>query len=96
MLNYEKLHKTDYHENVVCALDLNVVEDKIIVDLYFSGNSLHSSAISMNLISNVLIKATGNSNQYEIHARNAPIKRDKTVVTRSDLDTYLFFMPLGN
>lgn len=99
LLMIERKNVSQYHENIVCGLYIkrDPDDDTLIVKVLFSGNSLHSSAMALNLVSNTILKMNSplDSEPYHIHTINEPIRKDKTSVSGADLDMFLVTVPLG-
>lgn len=72
----ENANTTQYHESFPAALIIYRDEGTaaIRMDVYFSGNSLHSLAATLNLISNFELQLIPNGN-YRIRSTNAPMHR---------------------
>lgn len=100
LLSIENENISLYHENIVCGLDIQRdPEDKtIIVKILFSGNSIHSSAMALNLVSNAVLKMHSSPGTQPSHILtvNEPIRKDKTSVTNTDIDMFLLTVPFGN
>lgn len=72
----EKANATQYHEYFPAALIIYHDDgaSAIRMDVFFSGNSLHSLAATLNVISNFELQLIPNAN-YRIRATNAPMHR---------------------
>lgn len=76
LLYLEKENTTHYHEYFPAALVIYRDEETkgISMNVLFSGNSLHSLAATLNLISNFELQLLTNGNN-RIKATNAPMHR---------------------
>lgn len=72
----ERYNTTHYHEYFPAALIIYRDEDtrKVNIDVLFSGNSLHSLAATVNLISNFELQYLPNG-IHRIKTTNAPMHR---------------------
>lgn len=66
----------------------------IKMKIFFSGNSLHSSAAALNLIDNFQLQSLSNGN-FTIRTSNAPMHRSNTKISKSDLEVYAMLMPMA-
>lgn len=75
LLFLERENTTRYHEYFPAALVIYRDEETrgISMDVLFSGNSLHSLAATVNLISNFELQLTNGNNHIE--TTNAPMHR---------------------
>ncbi|XP_055305939.1 phospholipid-transporting ATPase ABCA1 isoform X3 [Sitodiplosis mosellana] len=96
LLYLELENTTHYHEYFPAALVIYRDEETkgISMNVLFSGNSLHSLAATVNLISNFELQLLTNGNN-RIKTTNAPMHRNQTKISKSDLDVYAMFMPMA-
>lgn len=82
----ETMNTTHYHEYFPAALIIYRDEEtkNIQMNVYFSGNSLHSLAATVNLISNFELQLLSNGNR--IRTTNAPMHRYHIHFALSRLD----------
>lgn len=74
LLHIEKADVTEYHENIVCALHMYKLSDHVYVKTWYPGNSVHGTAIALNLVNNVILQMKTHG-LYTVQTINEPLKK---------------------
>ena len=83
----------NYYDNLIGAANIEMShEGKILVKIFFSQNLIHSVAIMMNFVDNIMLKAK--FSDHEIQITNSPLSRpDENLNYIQNL--YTEFVPIG-
>lgn len=86
----------DYYDNLIGAVEFELnehISNKLAVSCFFSQNILHSAAVMVNFVDNIMLEFNLNANQT-IEVINNPINREDFNINYIQ-NLYTEFVPIG-
>lgn len=92
LLNLQNKNLPHFYDNVVGAIEIQE-EETPIINIYFSGNIIHSSTVLLNLVDNAMLIAGGRV-RATIEAQYLPIQQILDINPHR-LEYYAAILPIG-